>query len=969
MPLTIEEMKAQIDLVRFNPSAICQVALDVLEEVNTGTRLVVDPTNPFMFLLEASAVNASAAMSCFADYSRKQYGVMAQDEDEIYMHMSDKDFMGRFGTPSSTTMIMLLSLEEVKAKALETDLISMRKLVIPRHTTFTVAGYSFMMQYPIELRVMSHGGLNILHDVTRKSPFLSLETNVVDYEIVNIDGTVFICLQIPVLQLDSQVFYPKVNMGTLTEATYAFDGQFHYARVYRSLEDGTWDEMKTTHSEQVFDITTPTAVLKVYNGSVKVSVPLVYQANGMVTRELRVEIYSTRGEINLILNNYPPNAYGATWLDYDNDDDGRYAAPLKAFNAISVYSESTVTGGSNALSFDQVRERLISTAMGDQQLPITSVQLGTTLENAGFSAVVNTDFVTQRQILATRTLPTPDDLSVYTGMASTIGMLQCAADEIRDLFGVRDNIKRLTLTPQVLYQNNDSLLTIMPEVAIQNLEALRETDLFAQEVSGKHYLWSPFYYVWELSGDYFTTRAYHLDNPQITSKAFVEENPTLGMTVATDSYAIEKVADGYRIVITTRSGPVYKGLDLEQRHVVLSFEAPVENGRASLEGTYLYTNEDTGESAYEFLVQTNYDVDSGDHLIVTNFTLFGQVQPCTINLKDKFTLVYGVSSYLTQDMEFTDIDKLTDMTLVPASHYAIIQEELNFVLGYSLDRLWTNSRSVVGSEGYLTYETDVPAVWESTQYRRDPETGGYLISMVDGQPDFEILHNIGDPVLVNGVQQYAHQKGDLVYDADGQPIVASPRKVVRQVDLFLVDGLYYFADDDVTLNYTRSIPNTVVGWLENDISSAASKMLELTELYFYPQRTTGYVDALVLEGFEVRLEVEQALHIELYMTKSGYEDLPLRASIESNILEILADEFTNDTVRCIDIENRVIAAAKDQVITAVVSGLGGSNNYRVVTLMDQSARFGIRKKLQALADGTYSVVDDVTITFLRHTNA
>lgn len=968
MALTIEEMKAQIDLVRFNPSAICQVALDVLEEVNNGTRLIVDPTNPFMFLLEASAVNASAAMSCFADYSRKQYGVMAQNEDEIYMHMSDKDFLDRFGRPSTTKMVLLLSLEEVRAKALQTELSSVKKLVIPRHTTFTVAGYSFMMQYPIELRVMSHGGLNILHDVTRKSPFMSIETNVVDYEIVNIEGTVFICLQIPVLQLQSDVYYPKVSMGTLTEATYAFSGQFYYARVYRSLEDGTWEEMKTTHSEQVFDITTPTAVLRVYEDQVKVSVPLVYQANGSVTRELRVEVYSTQGEINLILDNYPPNAYGATWLDYDNDDDGFYSAPLKSFNAISVYSESTVTGGQNSMSFDDVRERLISTALGDQQLPITSVQLGTQLKDAGFSAVINTDFVTQRQILATRTLPIPADRSIYTGMASTMGMLQCAADEIRNLHGVRDNHKRLTLTPKVLYQNSDSLLNIMPEAAIQNLENLRNTDLFAQEVSGKNYLWSPFYYVWDLSGNYFNTRAYHLDNPEITSKAFVEENPSLGLTVATDSYAIEKVDEGYRVVVTVRSGPVYKELDLEQRHVILSFEAPEENGRASLEGTLLYINEDTQEAAYEFLVMTNYDLDESDHLIVTNFNIFGAVQPCSINLKDKFTLVYGVSNYQTQDIQFTEIDKLTDMTLVPASHYAIIQEELNFILGYSLNRLWTNSRSVVGSEGYLTYETDVPSYYESTQYRRDPFTGSVVITVNDGRVEFEVIHNIGDPVLVNGVQQYKHYKGDLVLDSDNQPIVASPRKVVRQVDLFLVDGLYYFADDSTTLNYTRSIPNIVVGWLENDIAVTNSKMLELTDLYFYPQRTTGYVDALVLEGFEVRLEVEQAIHIELYMTKSGYEDLPLRSSLEDNILSILADEFTRDTVRCIDIENRVIESAKDQVITAVVSGLGGSSNYRVVTLTDQSARFGIRKKLQALADGTYSVVDDVTITFLRHTN-
>lgn len=968
MTLSIDDLKGQIDLVRFNPSAICQVALDVLEEVNTGNRLIVDPTNPFMFLLEASAINASAAMSCFADYSRKQYGVMAQDEDEIYMHMSDRDFLGRFGNPSKTTMVMLLSLDEVYAKAIQTDLPQMKKVVIPRHTTFTVANYSFMMQYPIELRVMSHGGLNVIHDVTKQSPFMGLETNVVDHELVNIDGTVFICLQIPVLQLESEIYYPKVNSGILTEAIYRFSNQFYYARVYRSLPDGTWDEMRTTHSDQVFDVTKPTAVLTVYRDRVKVSIPLVYQVNGQVSNELRVEVYTTSGEISLILNNYPPNAYQATWLDYDNDDNGLYSAPLKAFNAISVYSEATVSGGTNTMSFDTLRERLISTSMGEQQLPITNQHLKSSLTDAGFSMVANIDFLTNRQFLATRTLPIPEDRSIYTGMASTIGTLQSSIDDLKGVYGVYDNGGRVTLTPKVLYKNNDSILTILHEQTIRNIESKRSTDLFVNEVSGQNYLWSPFYYVWDLGDDYFNTRAYHLDNPNITSKAFVEENATLGLVAGTDGYAIEKVTDGYRLLITTRTGKAYKELEVSQRHVVLSFEAPEENGRASLAGKLLYVNPDTSESTYEFLLNTNYDLDQNHNLIVTNFAIFGNVQPCTIRLKDKFSLVYGVSNYLYQGMEFSAIDSLSDTSLVPSSHYAIIQEELNFELGHSLDLLWTNSRSVVGGEGYLKHDTDVPSLYTSTVYKRDSLSGAYDISIVDDSPVFEVLYNIGDPIIVNGVPQLAHRKGELVLDSLGNPIVESPRTVNRQVDLFLVDGLFYFADSESTRTYSKSIPDLIVSWLQNDIKSASKNLLELTEIFFYPQRTTGYVDALVLEGFEIRLEVEQSLKIDLYMTKSGYEDLPLRASIENNILEILASEFIGQTVRTIDIENRVIASAKDQVITASVSGLGGSGNYKVVSITDDSARFGIRKKLQALADGTYTVTDDVTISFLKHVN-
>ncbi|WP_177336018.1 hypothetical protein, partial [Klebsiella quasipneumoniae] len=61
MSTSITDLMAAIDAVRFNPSAIHQLSLKILEEVRNGERTVVDPTNPFMFLLETSAVNVAAA--------------------------------------------------------------------------------------------------------------------------------------------------------------------------------------------------------------------------------------------------------------------------------------------------------------------------------------------------------------------------------------------------------------------------------------------------------------------------------------------------------------------------------------------------------------------------------------------------------------------------------------------------------------------------------------------------------------------------------------------------------------------------------------------------------------------------------------------------------------------------------------------------------------------------------------------
>ncbi|MNV91224.1 hypothetical protein D3C71_1857010 [compost metagenome] len=50
-----------------------------------------------------------------------------------------------------------------------------------------------------------------------------------------------------------------------------------------------------------------------------------------------------------------------------------------------------------------------------------------------------------------------------------------------------------------------------------------------------------------------------------------------------------------------------------------------------------------------------------------------------------------------------------------------------------------------------------------------------------------------------------------------------------------------------------------------------------------------------------------------------------------------------------------------------VQGLGGGvPGYDIVTLTNQSARLGVKKKLLSLADGSYTVEDDVDVLFLKH---
>ena len=950
----------------YNPTSIMRTALDYLDDVYAGTADVGEVSNPFVQSMETAAFTAAAAMQECAVNTRKMYRSLAMTPDDLYLHMSDRDYIDRFATPARTTIYLCLAKQEIQAMAIQTPSPQVRKLVIPRHTRFTVNNTEFTMQYPIEIRVMAHGGLQIVYDNTSPSPLQTLTTNLVEWRVLNWRGIEYIELAIPVAQFKINSHLGSGNLTQNFIKSWSFTDQFYYARAFFKNGQGQWQEMVTTHTDQVFDPLKPTAQLKLLANSLQMTIPQIYATMGTVSGDYRLDIYTTKGPMSMSLNDFSSKDFVIRFEDLERSDNGMYSAPMSNFRTMFVLSDAEVTGGSNALTFMELRERTMN-GVANQDAPITNVQLMDRLYRRGYDSVANIDNITNRQFLATRQLPAPEDHYLSSGAPCTIQTFITTMEEIGSLETASDNLDRVTLHPSTLFTIKNGIIEIVPKATADSILAL-PLDVRARRINEGHYLYTPFHYVLDRNNDSFDCRPYYLDNPKTVSKSFVEENATTGLQVSIQHYDLVRTPDGYQLTLVLSSSQEWKDLDDNDVFCQLSFIPKGQEDRAYLNGTLLGTIAD--ERTYVFDINSNYDLDEDHCLGLTSFSMYSdgpRTHFCPLDVD--MDVMFAVANYSIVGLMPSNIDVEMSEALLPPDAIGVSRERLSLQLGEAMTGLWSASRSVASSEDYQRYAADVPAVYEKTIFEVDPVTGAIKLEM---DPDtseitYVVLHAKGDPVLDeegNPIIRYA--AGEIMLDNEGKPVIVSSRGLSRHIDLMFVDGVYWFADQAQSVAYRESIPRTIAGWLREDIAWFSQYLIEQTRLYYYPKATLGQVKAIVRENQETLLAAGQSFAVNFYLSGTQFRDAELRVALSQMAINTIAEELRQPVVRMNNIVSRLTAQAGDDIISVEVSGLGGNANYPAVTLLDDSARLGIRLQAVAYADGTIGIAESVAMNFLQH---
>lgn len=962
-PVSTKELLEKLSYFKFNPAAIQDLVLDYLSS-SDQTIDIVDCSNPFVFLLEASSVLTSSAVLENHRYLRKQYPSLATNIEELYIHLSDRDVVNRFAKPAKTTFDFLILKSDLDSKFIRDESINGYRLTIPRNTQINIAGHDFSIEYPVHILKHYHGGLQVVYDLSKPSSLLEIKNNIIPYTVYK-DASLaeWVKFSLETVQVGTISAQIPINSSTYFNETIEYQNQFVDARVYYRSNSDTWIELNTTLTDQVFDINVPTAILKVLDNKLTVNIPKIYLTNEVISGIIRIDIYSSKGLISLNTASYKLDAFEVTYKALDELNDlSVYTANVSAL-AMIVTNSRLVSGGESELSFKELKDRLIYNSLSVNRIPITNKQVEGYLADIGFDVVLNTDLVTNRIFVATRSMILPTDKHMLSSMDAVVMSFIENLDALRGNDRVAVNSEQLCILSNSVFKNENGVLRLLTNTETRYIETL-DVNVKLELLNSNKYYFTPFYYVLDASKDEFETRVYELDTPRASGLNYIAGNSSLDYIVNVGEYELLRTENGYKLIVVTVSDSGYKKLLPSNCSAVMSFKAVNEKDLSFVKAKYIGSTADK-ELIFEFELTTSLEL-LGESINFTNLTMY---QDSLTELLIGLSISANIVFFTTQVTNENRVDGLIDSYMPnyqsAADWLGISLYQVDLEFGKELSTLWKQSRSLVGEAIYRKWDVDVPLVYDVDIYKKDPVTGSVFTINQDNTVTCEIVHHKGEVVLdTNNEIVFKHRVGDIMLDHLSNPVPLNNAHVFRSVDLFLFDAKYYYTTDTLSRGYLELTKATLLNWLVNDLVKVRDILLEQTKIYFKPVNSRGIIKVKDPSNKVIDILAEQELKIDYYVPKVVFDNIDLRNMIYYTTIGLVNEYLTNNLVVSTSSIIKLLQDSFSNEVTSIsVKGLG-ANDYDLVTVVNSVDRLSVSKKLYRMSDNSLAVRENIRIEFI-----
>lgn len=940
MTTTHDKMLEELSLYYGSPASIQQVALDLLEQD------IVDASNPFMFLLEASATNTQAAMLKFDSVARARYPKLATDYTDLYHHMADTDYLDRFAQPTSTTITLVIPTQSLRDNAVAVPLTESKRITIPKDTQIKVGNVDWYLHYPVNINIGKSGGIQVAYDLSETSP-LYYPNDAINYLTTNtVDGEMLV-IHLAMEQLSVKTETYAVSPSTGFNFTQILSDAFYAIRAFHRTENGPWEELATTHSAMVYDATKPTLQLTVGESSVKGVLPDIYTTNGTIGDTIRIDVYTTKGVISMDLSDYSPGDYSASWEELGVSAPSTYVSALIALTDISIYGAASATGGRDALTFNELKERVIYRST-ENRASITYDELSFQLADLGYDLSTVNNTLASRHYLCSKALPPPTESTLNTPIG--VGVGNALIDDTINYGDVLvTSTDRQTLTPDTLavYENGGyRILNADERVALTGLNQ----DQFIQELNEGKYFYIPFFYVLDKENGVYDLRAYTLDVADIVQRAFIYSNQNVWFTITTNSIGVSRLANKYTITVNLTVPEGLPNIHGQLRYVdVANATYRLNETNSTIQGS---------SAVLTFELDVTYDIDANNRIEVTNlFDISGGFTRVYADLLSQFDIFYYVESATVAETEYDSLLRFTTSDDIILTNY----EQFTLQFGKRLERIHSPASASLTPAVYSTYEEDQYLTYEKPIYARGED--GELLWTLDeetNKPVFTIEHEAGDVVVDESGPVVQYPAGSAKRDRNGNYIVEEEERLVWNITPLMLDARYYFATSSRVVAYRSSLISTVIDYLEQDIEPIQSSLLARSELFYLPPTSKGEARVGVEGELTQFMDVALTFIINYHLTVSAWESEDIKAEIESSARDTIREYLYSAKYSHSELTKRLKG---DESYVLGVDVENPIQGYGVGNIKTPAVQWSIDQRLVELSNGTLDVEDAITVNF------
>ncbi len=938
-----------------SPLSIQQNILEDYEKRIDGEGIVVDPNNTFMFLLESFSRLSSEMTNTIDEKLRQVYPRRAISTDDLYNHLSDYDYVGFFSSPATLPMRFMLHKDFILSNAVPVPGTNYNKVVIPKDTVFDVGGYKFSLYYPIEIRVNPIvNSISIVYDTTETNPLSSLNTNTITSEELVTNGITLIAFEFLTYQFDKLVTDEPVNTNMGFIKKYQFEDKFYAVRVWDAVSG---NELYITMSDEVYDPLRGTVILKVYpeSNEIVLDIPQIYFTNNIIGNQLRVELYTTLGEVDINLSTLRLDDVKANFSLDSVNTNKIYTSVLRNIPTIIIAPTiQRVQGGSNGYTFDQIKDAVVYHT-GSQAAPITNMDLDNYFSTNGFRAYKKIDNLTDRRYYAYKKLVVDDEIAVANGT------LSIKPDNlINNDFVTQPTNSLLVILPGMVYRFNPAGNRFLPlaNTEVVNLASMSNQEL-AEELNLNQHLINPYHIVLRTEDRYPTAKLYDMFNIHTNNISFLKENVNLSAQLTIVSAQITHLTNGsggYAIRLGITKTKEFDTIPINDRQVYLSINT-VTNSKVGVVGTYVEEYETL--SVYDFILETSYNIND-DTIEIDNLTnTSGGTLSNPIHMKDKFYITTMVKKAhfpsTPQDNSILPYFPEDDNTWLMVS-----LQSVDYQLGISLaDVLDTNLLVNWSPEEYATYQMDELLYYEHDVYELDGN--GNIAYTINGSGDVETnkLHDMGDPVLDgSGNPIIAHHVGDVILDISGNPTVISPRITEYIIELAGFDYRNAVVDSRFYTNLAEKL-NTYYPTIRN----MDENILENTKVYFKPITSLGTALYKLNNQTTIAASLSLSFEFKVFVTQSVFSDTNLIATIEAKIADVIDIALSDKIISMMSITTMIKAELDEYIQSIDAISINGDTSIQTLTNIDidKSPRLG--KKLVVDDSGELLFDRQITIEY------